>query len=559
MPATRTATRTLTTTEAAVLALLAIEGENSGYDLLKYVQKAIGYIWAPARSQLYSLLPRLVKDGYARSRTVTQAERPDKTLYRITRRRAPGARRLADARRPDDRAAFQLRLFVGVLTDDDVLVRHVEAFRDGHCSAARRVPRDRADEQPERAGLLPLPPAASRDPAGGARPRVGGLGVASAEATARMRLTLVLFVAVAVGCAAGNAQQGVSGAETDVRLFAAELERIHPNPYHATPRAEYARRVDELAARADSLDRDQLVVELMRLLALLGERDGHSGIYTLHTHPRPLHLYPLRTYWFSDGLTVVDGDAPGAKLVAIEGVPIDEAVARIRPLITRDNEWSFRERIPYYLVCAEVLRGLGISDGERVTFTLQSASGSRNVELTPIAAASYRARFPYYWQPPAAPPGVRDPLWVRYRGTGQAVKTLQRGRFVYVAYTQTGDAGDLAARIKRLARKPAFRRLIVDVRQNGGGDNTRYFALLDAIASKVVNRRSRPVVLTGTNDVLGRRELRRRRGGVDPGPPDRGAARRLAQPVGRLRSVRPSQRRPGSARRDPVHRARSRG
>ena len=160
---------------------------------------------------------------------------------------------------------------------------------------------------------------------------------------------IVLLVAAAVGCAAGNAQQGVPGAEADVRLFAAELERIHPNPYHATPRDEYARRVDELAARAGSLDRDQLVVELMGLLALLGERDGHSGIYTLHSHPKTFHLYPLRTYWFSDGLTVVDGDDLGAKLVAVEGVPIDEVVARVRPLITRDSEWSFRERVPYYL------------------------------------------------------------------------------------------------------------------------------------------------------------------------------------------------------------------
>ena len=144
---------------------------------------------------------------------------------------------------------------------------------------------------------------------------------------------LVLLVAATVGCAAGNAKETPSGAESDVRLFASELERIHPNPYHATSREEYARRVDELAGRADSLDRDHLVVQLMRSLALLGERDGHSGIYTLHSHPQPLHLYPLRTYWFSDGLAVVDGDEPGAKLVAIEGVPIDQVVTRVRPLI----------------------------------------------------------------------------------------------------------------------------------------------------------------------------------------------------------------------------------
>ncbi len=308
---------------------------------------------------------------------------------------------------------------------------------------------------------------------------------------------LVLLVATAVGCAAGNAKEASPGAESDVRLFASQLERIHPNPYHATSREEYARRVDELAARADSLDRDHLVVELMRLLALLGERDGHSGIYTLHSHPRPLHLYPLRTYWFSDGLAVVDGDEPGAKLVAVESIPIDEVVARVRPLITRDNEWSFRERVPYYLVCAEVLRGLGIVTEERVTFTLESASGRRDVELAPITASSYTARFPFFWQTPAPPPGVRNPLWVRYRGTAQAVTTLHRGRFVYVAYTETRSAEQLATRIRRLARKPAFRRLIVDLRQNGGGDNTTYYALLDALSSKVVNRRSRPAVLTG--------------------------------------------------------------
>ena len=129
MPATRTATRTLTTTEAAVLSLLAFEGENSGYDLLKYVQKAIGYVWAPARSQLYSLLPRLVKDGYARSRAVSQAERPDKTLYKITREGRRALDLWLQHVDPNDRAAFQLRLFVGALTDDDVLARHVEAFR----------------------------------------------------------------------------------------------------------------------------------------------------------------------------------------------------------------------------------------------------------------------------------------------------------------------------------------------------------------------------------------------------------------------------------------------
>jgi DNA-binding PadR family transcriptional regulator len=121
--------RTLTTTEAAVLALLAIEGEQSGYDLLKQASSAIGNVWAPARSQLYNLLPRLVRDGLAESRRVIQERRPDKQLYRIS---ADGRRVLdewLETVEPGQGDAFRLRLFVGGLSSRDVLVRQVEQYR----------------------------------------------------------------------------------------------------------------------------------------------------------------------------------------------------------------------------------------------------------------------------------------------------------------------------------------------------------------------------------------------------------------------------------------------
>jgi DNA-binding PadR family transcriptional regulator len=124
----RPRTQTLTTTEAAVLALLASEGERSGYDLLKLVGKAIAYMWSPARSHLYAVLPRLVKDGLADVRHVAQERRPDKQLYRIT----PAGRAALDdwleTVEPDNQETFQLKLFVGGLTTHDVLIGHVEQY-----------------------------------------------------------------------------------------------------------------------------------------------------------------------------------------------------------------------------------------------------------------------------------------------------------------------------------------------------------------------------------------------------------------------------------------------
>ena len=126
--AQRTSVQQLTTTEAAVLALLAIEGERSGYDLMKAVTKAIGHIWSPARSGLYAALPRLVKLGLAQSRSVAQSSRPDKNLYRISREGRAALDAWLETVEPGARDTFFLKVFVGGLTTPDVLLRHVKQF-----------------------------------------------------------------------------------------------------------------------------------------------------------------------------------------------------------------------------------------------------------------------------------------------------------------------------------------------------------------------------------------------------------------------------------------------
>jgi PadR family transcriptional regulator AphA len=121
-------TATLTSTEGAVLALLAIEGERSGYDLLKLVSKAIGHVWSPAKTQLYAVLPRLESAGLVRSRSVAQSNRPAKRLFRITR----DGRRTLEAWLaeivPGDDQLFFLKAFVGGLMDRETLIAHYEQF-----------------------------------------------------------------------------------------------------------------------------------------------------------------------------------------------------------------------------------------------------------------------------------------------------------------------------------------------------------------------------------------------------------------------------------------------
>lgn len=212
-----------------------------------------------------------------------------------------------------------------------------------------------------------------------------------------MRLAaLAVSFALALGAGGCCGTGGVQGADDDVRLLAAELERIHPDPYHATPRAELAAAADALAGRAEELSRDELLVELMRLTALLGERDGHSGLWPLDPgHGEPFHLLPVRLYDFADGLHVVaqvgGDDLVGSRVVAIAGRPVEEVARLVEPLVPHDNAWSLRARVPHWVTVAEVLRGLGVAGDGAIELGVERGGSARTVTLEPAPGPRYQA------------------------------------------------------------------------------------------------------------------------------------------------------------------------
>lgn len=127
----RTKKAELTTTEAAVLGLLS-HGQRSGYDLKKAVESSVGYFWAPAKSQIYAVLPRLVESGYASVRKVAQDQRPDKSVYRLTRAgRAALKDWIEETPMPPDpgRNPLLIKLFFGEVVAPEVLVGHIRQRR----------------------------------------------------------------------------------------------------------------------------------------------------------------------------------------------------------------------------------------------------------------------------------------------------------------------------------------------------------------------------------------------------------------------------------------------
>ena len=320
----------------------------------------------------------------------------------------------------------------------------------------------------------------------------------------RILLTILAVAVVVAAGASGPALPASPTAADDVRLLMERIRTAHPDPFHATPEPAFQAAADELAARADGLTEDQLLVELMRFSCLLGERDGHSGIFPLDSqHQRVLHLFPLYLYKFSDGLFVVSAPGNeavvGSKVLALDGMPTDELERQVRPLVPRDNEATRDDRFMSFLLTAEVLHGLGLRAGTGpAAFTLQRPGAPpQQVTVAPVTAAAYvRLMQPLFPSFVYALPKRPKPLYLRRRGEDHYVTTVDRGRVVFVGYNMTvGSTYPEAQRVLRLARQRKVRRVVVDVRLNPGGDNHTYAPLFSALRSKAVNRPGRLAVL----------------------------------------------------------------
>jgi hypothetical protein len=306
----------------------------------------------------------------------------------------------------------------------------------------------------------------------------------------------IALVAAALAVLASSASGAGLDASSDIRNLVTELEQRHPNPYHAVSREDFHRAANDLAARAPGLTRSEQIVGVMRLMAMLGERDGHSGVHPLSPVPgQRLSAYPLRLYRFPDGLYVVRAEDPtlvGARIAAIGGVPADAVEAQVRPLITRDNEWTILDRLPYFVVVAEVLDGLHIAP----TFTFElPRGGRRDVTFAPISVQEHVGLFGGWWEATTRP--GRQPLYLRLRNIQYGLTKINRGRALYVAYNATTDPGRVPQKLIRLSRNRRVTRIVIDIRLNGGGNNTTYWGLIQALRNPRINRPNRLRVLIG--------------------------------------------------------------
>jgi hypothetical protein len=278
----------------------------------------------------------------------------------------------------------------------------------------------------------------------------------------------------------------------DARALAEQLPKLHANAFFSLTKAEFEAEVAALDARAATANGDEMFVGLQQIAKSIG--DGHTGVNA----PADRRVMPLEVTRFGDDYRITAAGpgldrALGTRILKIGGMAIAEVWTRVMTLTPRAELIELREgNALVYLTRGYALHGLGaIPDRNHAVYTLQDDSGhvfDIDVQgLEPDKEVKMKSGF--------------SDTALRFQKTDEPFwcKALAADRALYCAWHSYQDLKANAAAMFALIAGAKPKKLIIDMRDNGGGDNTvGYAELVKPIEARAdLNARGHLYVLIG--------------------------------------------------------------
>lgn len=261
--------------------------------------------------------------------------------------------------------------------------------------------------------------------------------------------------------------QADSNWRSDIDALQTQLETKHINLYHKISKQEFTRQLQQIKTNLHQWSTPELMVQLMRVVKQVG--DGHTQFnYWGSTH----HSYPLKLIKFGDELRVTEIASPhkhllGTRLISINGVSDVQLIEALLPILQGvENAFSEQQRLVETLTVAEVLEGLRITKpGLKASFTFIDDKQKRYTITLDANNSNSLIGIPQ-----AIPSG-----FTRHKNSTDTLElfispALETIYLDFKKYPRFQEMHSFAAKLAELTKDQQIKRIIIDLRHNGGGD-----------------------------------------------------------------------------------------
>ncbi|NME68007.1 S41 family peptidase [Flammeovirga aprica] len=261
--------------------------------------------------------------------------------------------------------------------------------------------------------------------------------------------------------------------KSDIEYLISTLEAKHIHLYHSTTKDSIQQQVNVLLKKIPDLSDDEIFLQLAKIIKSLD--DSHTGIWK----PGGFYdSYPLDVFVFGDEEVRVarieknHSELIGAKLVSIDGTPLQHILKEVSSVAQcTDNWYSESERFASYLKYSKILKGLGIAKKEdSAVFEFQLEDSKRKkVTLNAVPESEYRSTL-------SAPIQLESPFQFENAVIGvpylwyQPLEELHTAYIYFSGYPELLQMRRFAIALTRDIIKKDLRKVIIDFRDNGGGN-----------------------------------------------------------------------------------------
>ena len=281
----------------------------------------------------------------------------------------------------------------------------------------------------------------------------------------------------------------------DLKHLSKELPRRHKNAFHTVSREAFERAVAELDAAIPALQEFEIIVRLQQIIAMVG--DAHTSLSTFP--PKTFRRYPLTLSWFGSELRVTRTTAAyrpalGGRVLRIGDLSVAEASDRVSHLVPHENDYWVSYVSVGSMTSPEVLFTLKILPSlEHGQWTFENAEGKQfSLDISALPADEKIEWLSTLKEVPLYRQRLGEQFWFTALPDSQTLYVNLRGYPETNIFKRIAD--DL---LKSVAASPP-KRLVIDVRQNTGGDfNKGRYLLSGLMKLEAFRSRGRVYVITG--------------------------------------------------------------
>lgn len=281
--------------------------------------------------------------------------------------------------------------------------------------------------------------------------------------------------------------------QEDLRFLQETVHQDYPFLFKKTTAEAFDGEVEKLYAAIPQLQEHEIIVGLARLVSSFeyGHTSMRLGGKSTNFHQLPINLYHFNDGVYVEGVRKDDLVALGAKVLKVEGLPIEGVLTAIEPVIPAENEQYAKGFGLGYLNYPEVLHAQGVTKDLKkdIVFTLEKDGKVFDKTFTAERGLSVPRHYDFIqeegdWRSSRQQETV--PHYLQELDKHYYFKYLPEEKAVYVRYSQVmpdpSEAIDVFyQRVFDFIEANEVDRLVLDVRLNGGGNNYNNKAVVTGI------------------------------------------------------------------------------